>query len=259
VVLRDALITVLLATFCTAQQPVDTTPEANPGRPTVSTPATLTPVGYLQFETGGFLGQGSPDFSTRQNINTVVKFAVHPRFQALLQLEPIARTRADTSDTRFGDVFLGFQSVLIPGNESRPTVSFSAFHRVRDAGLPEVDIGSPRNSALVLISGDVRGFHVDANGIANELTDELKAIRRAQFGQTLSISHPLGKVTISGELWHFSQPFIRGNAVGNLWAVSYPVQKNLVVDAGFNHGLTGTSTHWEAFFGFTYVLPRRLW
>jgi hypothetical protein len=27
-------------------------PETNPGRPTVSTPATLTPVGYLQFETG---------------------------------------------------------------------------------------------------------------------------------------------------------------------------------------------------------------
>jgi hypothetical protein len=26
--------------------------EANPGRPTVSTPATLTPPGYLQFETG---------------------------------------------------------------------------------------------------------------------------------------------------------------------------------------------------------------
>ena len=27
-------------------------PVANPGRPTVSNPATLTPVGYFQFETG---------------------------------------------------------------------------------------------------------------------------------------------------------------------------------------------------------------
>jgi hypothetical protein len=27
-------------------------PDANPARPTVSTPATLTPVGYLQFENG---------------------------------------------------------------------------------------------------------------------------------------------------------------------------------------------------------------
>ncbi len=34
--------------------------EANPGRPTVSTPATLTPVGYLQFETGGLGASHSP-------------------------------------------------------------------------------------------------------------------------------------------------------------------------------------------------------
>ena len=35
--------------------------EANPGRPTVSTPATLTPVGYLQFETGVLGAEHSPD------------------------------------------------------------------------------------------------------------------------------------------------------------------------------------------------------
>jgi len=32
-----------------------------------------------------------------------------------------------------------------------------------------------------------------------------------------------------------------------------------VVDAGFDHGLTNTSTHWEEFIGFTYLLPHRLW
>ena len=35
-----------------AQSQEEDQPEANPGRPTVSTPATLTPVGYLQFESG---------------------------------------------------------------------------------------------------------------------------------------------------------------------------------------------------------------
>jgi len=43
--------------------------------------------------------------------------------------------------------------------------------------------------------------------------------------------------------------------VGNLWAASYPVRKNLVVDVGFEHGLTSTSTQWEVFGGFTYLLP----
>jgi hypothetical protein len=85
-------------------------------------------------------------------------------------------------------------------------------------------------------------------------------VRRAQFGQTLSISHPLGKgFALSGEIWRFTQPFLHSNAVGNLWAGSYAARKNLVFDAGFEKGLTGTSTHWEAFAGFTYLLPHRLW
>ena len=75
-------------------------------------------------------------------------------------------------------------------------------------------------------------------------------MRRAQFGQSLTISDPLtSKLTLSGEIWHFTQPFLRGNAVGNLWAVSYAARKTLVFDAGFNHGLTDTSTRWEAFVG----------
>jgi hypothetical protein len=53
--------------------------------------------------------------------------------------------------------------------------------------------------------------------------------------------------------------FLKGNAVGNLWAVSDVARKNLVFDVGFNHGLTGTSTQSEAFAGFTYLLPHRLW
>jgi len=55
------------------------------------------------------------------------------------------------------------------------------------------------------------------NGIATEQTQGV--VSRAQFGQTLSISHPLRKLTISGEIWHFSQPFEHSNALGNLWAV----------------------------------------
>jgi hypothetical protein len=103
----------------------------------------------------------------------------------------------------------------------------------------------------------VKGFHYDANAFLTELVQE--PVRRAQFGQTLSISHPLaGKFTVSGEMWHFTQPFVRGHAVGNLWAVSYTARKTLVLDAGFNRGLTGTSTRWEAFVGFTYLFPHRL-
>jgi hypothetical protein len=107
-------------------------------------------------------------------------------------------------------------------------------------------------------SADVKGFHYDFNAVFNEIFET--GVHRLQFGQTLSISHPLvNKSGLSGEIWHFTQPFLHGNAVGNLWAVSYTARRNLVFDAGFEKGLTSTSTHWEAFAGFTYLLPHRLW
>jgi hypothetical protein len=233
-------------------------PEANPGRPTVSTPATLTPVGYFQFETGVLGATDSPEFSLRFAPNETIKFSPMSRLELLVSGEPVAHSTVDgLASNSVADVFAGAQAELYPGEGAKPTVAVSYFHRVYDGGAPELDFGSPTNSFLVLASADVKGFHCDANAMFNELVQGI--VQRAQFGQSLSISHPLkGKLAISGEIWHFTQPFLRGNAVGNLWALSYAARKTLVFDGGFEHGLTGTSTHWEAFVGFTYLLPHRL-
>ena len=48
---RSAAFVLFSASLLECQQSASE-PEANPARPTVSTPATLTPVTYLQFETG---------------------------------------------------------------------------------------------------------------------------------------------------------------------------------------------------------------
>jgi hypothetical protein len=149
------------------------------------------------------------------------------------------------------------QGIVHHGEGANPTIAVSYFRRIYDGGVPELDLGSARNSLLLLASADVKGFHYDANAFFNEVIDS--GVHRAQFAQTLSISHPLGHgFTLSGELWHFTQPFLTSHAVGNLWALGYAVRKNLVLDGGFNRGLTGTSTRWEAFVGFTYLLPYRL-
>ncbi len=252
------LSVVLSAAFCHGQDTNDSPPEANPGRPTVSTPATLTPVGYLQFENGGLYAVDSPEFDTRFGINQVTKLAIASRLQLLVLSEPlVSSSTRGAHDHRPGEVFAGLQGALLQGEGTKPSVSVSYIRRLHESPAPEVDLGTFRQSALVLISDDLLGFHFDLNGIATEQAEG--ATRRGQFGQTLSISHPAGEFTVSAEIWHFSQPLTRGNAVGNLWAASYPVRKNLIVDAGFNHGLTSTSTHWEGFAGFTYLLPHRLW
>jgi hypothetical protein len=234
-------------------------PEANPARPTVSNPATLTPVGYLQFETGTLGAADSPEFSTRYEYNEVIKLAVTRRLEFIESSEPaIHYTLNGVSANGVGEVFLGAQFVLMHGEGAKPTLSASYSRRIYDGGAPELDFGSPRNSVVLYASADVKGFHYDANAIFNEQLEG--PVHRPQFGQTLSISHPLGKgFGLSGEIWRFSQPFLQSNAIGNLWAVSYNARKTLVFDAGFDKGLTGTSTHWEAFAGLTYLLPHRLW
>lgn len=234
-------------------------PETNPGRPTVSTPATLTPVGYLQFETGFTGATHSEEFARRYSLNEAIKFSITPRLELLVTGEPIAHFTAEgVKANRVADIFVGAQGALLRGEGAKPTLAVSYFHRAYDGGAPEFDFGSPTNSSLILASADVKGFHYDANAFFTEL--EQGPIRRGQFGQSLTISHPVPhRLTVSGEIWHFTQPFLRSNAVGNLWALSYTAHKTLVFDTGFNRGLSNTSTRWEVFAGFTYLLPRRLW
>src|ERR1700738_75293 len=208
----------LLALGANGQTPVGGVPEeeveANPGRPTVSTPATLTPAGYLQFETGGLGATHSPEFSSRYGFNEVIKMSVKSRLELIASAEPLVHYRADAASANgTAEVFLGAQAVVRRGEGARPTIAASYFRRVYDGGVPEVDFGSPRNSLLLLASADVKGFHYDANAIFNEQTQN--EVHRPQFGQTLSISHHIvGKLSLSGEIWHFTQPFLRGNAVG---------------------------------------------
>jgi hypothetical protein len=233
-------------------------PVANPGRPTVSTPATLTPVGYFQFETGVLAAWNSPGLSSQESLNEVIKFSVSRWIELLASTQPFAHS-SDVGQpaNAAGDVALGVQAIVHHGEGAQPTIAMSYFGRVYSGDAPDLDIGSFRNSALLLVSADVKGFHYDTNYLFNEVVNG--TVRRAQFGQTLSVSHSIGKkFGISGEIWHFTQPFLHGNAVGNLWAVNYNARKNLVLDCGFDHGLTSTSTHWETFAGFTYLLPHKV-
>lgn len=252
------LLLAISALRAAAQQPLPDEPAANPGRPTVSTPATLTPVGYFQFETGYLGAWDSPELSWQHGVNEVIKFTVHRRLELLVESGPFAHSRTGGRTTNdLGDTFLGVQALVHQGEGARPSVAVSYFGRVYAGTAPGLDIGSARNSLLLLVSADVKGFHYDTNYFFDEAV--AGQVRRAQFGQTLSVSHRLrGKFGLSGEIWHFTQPFLRGHAVGTLWALTYNARKNLVFDAGFDHGLTGTSTRWEVFAGFTYLLPHRV-
>jgi hypothetical protein len=255
-------------------------PEANPSRPTITNPAGIPPVGYLQFEQGFVQANGSPSGLSRQfSVVQAVRLAIAPRLMVQFASQPFAVSQIDASPgmpaaTRRdpGDLDFGVQGIAVAGGGTKPTVALGYLRRVRSGAAPDLDIGSFSQAAVLLVSGDAAGFHYDSNFSVSEQGD---SVRRAQFGQTLSVTHPIfagrfhGALTLSGELWHFTQPLvgttrngaanIRSNAVGTLWAAAYTVRPNLVLDAGFDRGLTSTSTAWQGFAGFTYLLPHRLW
>jgi hypothetical protein len=152
-----------------AQSQSSDEPEANPGRPTVSTPATLTPVGYLQFETGMLGASESGEFSSRYGLNEVMKLTVAPRLELLAGSEPYVHSVTHgISANGPGDVLLGAQFVLLPGEGAHPTVAASYFHRVYGGDAPDLDSGSTANSGLILVSADVKRFHFDTNFFFNE-------------------------------------------------------------------------------------------
>ena len=233
-------------------------PVANPGRPTVSTPATITPVGYFQFESGVMGAWTSPEFSSQFNFNEVIKFSVSRWIELIAASAPyVHAVSGGQTFNGTGGAGLGAQAVLHHGEGANPTIALGYLGVIVDGNTPDLDIGSFRDSAVVLISADVWGFHFDNNYLFDLVSQS--GVRRSEFGQTLSVSHPLGKgLGLSGEIWHFTQPFLNSNCVGNLWAVNYNAKKNLVFDAGFNRGLTSTSTQWEVFAGFTYLLPKKV-
>jgi hypothetical protein len=235
--------------------------DANPGRPTVSTPATLTPAGYIQLETGVLGAERSPEFANRTGNQADLKLSLSRRFELILQTEPtVVSDLGNRKDSEPGEVFAGLQSIVHHGEGSNPTIAVSYIRRLYASPAPELDIGTNRQSGLLLASFDVSKFHVDTNAIVTEQIDDRGVVHRAQFGQTLSISHPVfHRLALSGELWHFSQPLLRSNAAGLLIAPSLTVNHHFVLDGGFNRGLTSTSTRWEVFVGFTYLFPKRLW
>lgn len=259
--LTIAAIVVIRVSPLYAQLSEADVPTANPARPTVATPATLTPVGYLQFENGAIYADTSPEVSQQFGLNQVTKLTVRPRLEILGLFEPYAYSGGTVVNGlpggQPGSIAGGVQAVVFPGEGAKPTISLSYIYTFYLGRAPDLDIGTANQSAAFLWSEDLAGFHFDLNGIFGEETQD--KLRRAQYGQTLSVSHPVGPFVLAGELWHFTQPLSNGNAVGNLWALSYAARKNLVFDAGFDHGLTSSSTQWEGFVGFTYLLPHRLW
>ncbi len=253
----------------------ETNPAADPARPTVTNPAHIPPPGYLQFEQGLLEAAGSPGLDSQFSLVQTTKLSLNHRILIQAGDQPFAHTSPRSNDT--GDLTLGAQFLFNDeeeGHSNIPTIAIGYNGRIRSGTAPNLDTGGYSNSVLLLVSGDLFGLHYDTNYLFNEQPGDPsprtgQTVRRLQFGQTLSVTRQITKpFSLTAELWHFTQPLVttdrsglpspRSNAVGFLLTPGYTLRPNIVLDCGFDRGLTSTSTIWEGFAGITYLLPHRV-
>ena len=106
----------------------------------------------------------SPGLDSQFSFNEVIKYAPLRWLQGVLSAQPFAHTQTSGHTANdAGDVDLGVQLVAHHGEGANPTIAFSYFGRVYEGAAPDLDIASFRNSAFLLVSADVKGFHYDTN------------------------------------------------------------------------------------------------
>jgi len=225
-----------------------------PSRPTVSNPAEFQKPGVLQLEVGYNANFQASGIHLQQDMPLALRFAVNRRL--LLEFDgdsPSSQTVAGVRTTGAGDSQLGIQVVLQHEKESRP--GFSVAYYIK---LPTADnargLGTGRvdHNFIALVSKKLGGTTLDFNATFL-FSGRTTANGHASSGQAaLAASHNVTRrVGIQGELSGYSRNDAQSGAVLALGALTYQVNRRLVLDSGLRFGLTHDAPRNGLFAGLT--------
>jgi hypothetical protein len=230
---------------------------ANPNRPTVANPADITQYGVLELEYGW--DQVWPGEGVQQaSVGGLLKFGmlcdVELRWNTISFL---SQTDATSNHPSFGDNWLGPQIRVYRQTKLVPTLAFGYAIKIPSAGTEGgLGTGQVDHAFTFLTSKDIAQFHFDfnvtqlligrANGSGFDKNQELN----------LAFSHVIrGSLQFTGEF--YGETRLNQTAPGfasSLWALTYTVVPRLVIDGGFEVGLTSGGPHRHAFVGATYSI-----
>jgi hypothetical protein len=230
---------------------------ANPNRPTVANPADITQYGVLELEFGWdrlWPGQGVRQTSVGGLLKFGMLCDVELRWNTTSFL---SQTDASGTHRTFGDNWLGPQIRFYRQTKRIPTIAFSYAIKIPSAST-EDGLGSGRvdHAFTLLASKDIEKFHFDFN-----ITQFLDGRPKASGFETnqqinLAFSHVIrGGLQLTGEFYGDTR--LNRTTPGfasSLWALTYTVIPRLVIDGGFERGLTSGGPHRHAFVGATYSI-----
>jgi hypothetical protein len=230
---------------------------ANPNRPTVSNPAHVTQYGVLELEYG--LDRQWPQEGVRQTSSGgLLKFGLLCDIELRWNTTSFfSQTDGTGKHTSFGDNWIGTEIRVHRQTTRLPTMAFGYAFKIPSAST-ENGLGTGRvdHSFTFGASESVAHFNFDFN-----VTEFLVGQPTASGFDTnqqlaLAFSHAMhGKIQFAGEFYGDTQlnPTTPGFA-SSLWALTYTIVPRLVIDGGYEVGLTSGGPHRHAFLGLTYSI-----
>jgi Putative MetA-pathway of phenol degradation len=230
---------------------------ANPNRPTVADPADITQYGVLELEYGW--DRVWPEDDGHQTaLGGLLKFGllcdVELRWNTTSYL-----WQTDSSGTQngTGDNWIGPQIRIYHQSHRVPSLAFSYAVKIPSASARDgLGSGQVDHALTFLASKDVAGFHFDFNA-THFWIGQGSARGFSQNNElNLAFAHKIrGPLQVTGEFYGDTQ--LDSSTPGfasSLWALTYTIMPRLVVDGGFESGLTSGGPHRHAFFGVTYAI-----
>jgi hypothetical protein len=230
---------------------------ANPNRPTVANPADITQYGVLELEYGWDRVWPQPG-AHQTSLGGLVKFGllcdVELRWNTTSFLW---QTDATGTQQGFGDNWLGPQIRLYRQTAHVPTLALSYAVKIPSASADKgLGTGRVDHALTLLASKDLAKWHFDFNA-THFVVGRQNATGFDQNDQlNLAFSRPIhGGLQFTGEFYGDTQlnP-ATPSFVLSLWALTYTITPRLVIDGGFERGLTSGGPQRHAFVGVTYSI-----
>jgi hypothetical protein len=230
---------------------------ANPNRPTVSNPANVTQYGVLELEYGW--DRFWPEEGVRQtSLGGLLKFGMLCDIELRWSTTSfLSQTDAGGTHQTFGDNWLGTEIRFHRQTRRLPTMAFSYAFKIPSANT-ENGLGTGRvdHSFTFGASESIAHFNFDFN-FSQFLIGRPAASGFDQNQQmALAFSHVIhGGLQFTGEFYGETQlNQTTSGFASSLWALTYTVVPRLVIDGGFEAGLTSGGPQRHAFVGATYSI-----
>jgi hypothetical protein len=227
----------------------------NPARPGVSNPAEIQKPGVLQVEYGYDANFRAKDFRLEQTAPLALRFAATSRLLLELDLDTV-NSQTDESGTRvtgIGDTQIGFQLVALKDTESHPALAF-AYYTKWPTASEEKGLGTGRvdHKIIALLSKKFGKTDMDFNAayliVGREGENGWVTGGQAALAFERNFENSFG---LQGELSGQTKDDVQPVGLYALGAVTYKVNRRLVLDSGMRFGLTQDAPRFGVFAGMT--------